>query len=85
MSNKISRSGERKLAILTRASYPYGCLVNRKWCFALTEEPEVKALIGSEYVRLIRKYVGGMSRGSFLFITPKGEKYRKTLERKRKT
>lgn len=52
MSNRVSNSEIRRINILRRATsllpgsdIPIGCLMNARWCFALTTEREVKQLI----------------------------------------
>lgn len=55
MSNTVSGSMKRRLEIAARAATPSGCLVNRKWCFALMQEPAMKWLVDRRYVTYIRR------------------------------
>lgn len=69
----------RRMRILKRISdSSYGCLVNRKWCFAVTWEPAVKWLLKKQYVRL-RRMCAGRSGSTYLVMTDKGKKYYASL------
>jgi hypothetical protein len=81
MANKISNSAKRKLEVLKRSAFPNGCLVNRKWCYALTSENPVKSLIKNEHVKLVRDRANVGCAYSMLKITPKGRKYLEELEK----
>ena len=74
MTNRMSNSLKRRLAILDRAASNFGCLVNAKWCFALVQEPAMKQLLKRGLVTLTRECVGSSNR-TFAKITPEGRKY----------
>lgn len=64
----------RRKKILKRINERGECLVNRKWCFAVTWEPAVKWLLKRKYVKLSRMCVG-RSGSTFLIMTDKGKEY----------
>ena len=66
---------KRKMDILLRCEQG-NCVVNRKWCFAVTWEPAVKWLLKRKYVILSRFKVNYKSGTTYLTITEKGKEWK---------
>lgn len=64
----------RRIDILQRCEQG-NCIVNRKWCFAVTWEPAVKWLLKRKYVVLRRFKENFKSGSTYLNITESGKKY----------
>ncbi len=94
MTNRIAESAKRKRAILERAyttirdedgenPIELGVSMNVKWCFALTTEPAVKALVKDKYLELRPNGMwrkGNHKTITMGYITETGKLYLKKLQ-----